>query len=103
MKISSTLKSICFMWRQWSYGHFVIVYNCLLQGISTASYDIVKKGQDIDSGTSAEIGYTYANGKPIIAISACERRYRNLFVEGMIIKTVNDVDEIVPTIKKLTF
>ena len=60
-------------------------------------------GQDIDSGTSAEIGYTYANGKPIIAISACERRYRNLFVEGMIIKTVNDFDEIVPTIKKLTF
>ena len=55
-------------------------------------------GQDIDSGTSAEIGYTYANGKPI-----SERRYRNLFVEGMIIKTVNDVDEIVPTIKKLTF
>ena len=60
-------------------------------------------GQDIDSGTSAEIGYTYANGKPVIAISASERRYRNLFVEGMIINTVNDVNEIIPVIKKLTF
>jgi nucleoside 2-deoxyribosyltransferase len=58
-------------------------------------------GQDIDSGTSAEIGYTYANGKPVIAVSASERRYRNLFVEGMIIKTVNDVNEIIPAIKKL--
>ena len=60
-------------------------------------------GQDIDSGTSAEIGYTYANGKPVIAISASERRYRHLFVDGMIIKTVNYIDEIIPTIKKLTF
>ena len=40
-------------------------------------------GQDIDSGTSAEIGHTYAKQKPVIAINANERRYRNLFVEGM--------------------
>ena len=55
-------------------------------------------GQDIDSGTCAEIGYTYAAGKPVIAIDAEERRYRNLFVEGMISKTVNNVNEILPAI-----
>ena len=59
-------------------------------------------GWDIDSGTAGEIGYTFASGKPVIAIDASERRYRNLFVEGMIIKTVNDVDEIIPAIKKIT-
>ena len=44
-------------------------------------------GQDIDSGTSAEIGHTYAKEKPVIAINANERRYRNLFVEGMLTVT----------------
>ena len=48
-------------------------------------------GQDIDSGTSAEIGHTYAKEKPVIAINANERRYRNLFVEGMLTVTVNTV------------
>ena len=55
-------------------------------------------GQDIDSGTSSEIGYTYSEGKPVIAIDAEERRYRNLFVEGMIYKTVSNVNEILPAI-----
>ena len=58
-------------------------------------------GQDIDSGTSAEIGYTYGQKKPVIAINANERRYRNLFVEGMLTATVNNIDEIIPEIKKL--
>ena len=58
-------------------------------------------GWDIDSGTAGEIGYTFACGKPIVAIDASERRYRNLFVEGMITKTVNDVDEIIPAIEKI--
>tara|TARA_Y100000022_G_scaffold112595_1_gene97205 strand:- start:3434 stop:3856 length:423 start_codon:yes stop_codon:yes gene_type:complete len=58
-------------------------------------------GQDIDSGTSAEIGHTYAKQKPVIAINASERRYRNLFVEGMLTVTVNDIDEIIPEIEKL--
>ena len=48
-------------------------------------------GQDIDSGTSAEIGHTYAKQKPVIAINANERRYRNLFVEGMLTVTVNNI------------
>ena len=60
-------------------------------------------GQDIDSGTSAEIGHTYAKQKPVIAINANERRYRNLFVEGMLTVTVNDIDEIIPEIKKLSW
>ena len=55
-------------------------------------------GQDIDSGTCSEIGYTYSEGKPVIAIDAEERRYRNLFVEGMIYKTVSNVNEILPAI-----
>ena len=58
-------------------------------------------GQDIDSGTSAEIGHTFAKGKPVIVINANERRYRNLFVEGMLTVTVNNIDEIIPEIKKL--
>ena len=58
-------------------------------------------GQDIDSGTASEIGYTFANKKPVIAINANERRYRNLFVEGMISQTVNNIDELIPIIKKI--
>ena len=58
-------------------------------------------GQDIDSGTSSEIGFTYANKRPVLAINAEERRYRNLFVEGMIDKTVNNIDELLEAIKSL--
>ena len=58
-------------------------------------------GWDIDSVTAGEIGYTFASGKPIIAIDASERRYRNLFVKGMITTTVNDIDEIIPAIENI--
>ena len=57
--------------------------------------------QDIDSGTSAEIGHTFAKEKPVIAINANERRYRNLFVEGMLTVTVNNIDQLIPEIEKL--
>ena len=72
----------------------------------TASKDadlivVLVTGQDIDSGTAAEIGFTYANGKPIIAITAYERRFRNLFVDGMITKRVNEVDELLPAISSI--
>ena len=60
-------------------------------------------GWDIDSGTSAEIGYTYANNKPIIAVDASERRFRNLFVEGMIYKKVHNIDEIIKAINEATY
>ena len=56
---------------------------------------------DIDSGTAGEIGYTFASSKPVIAIDANERRYRNLFIEGMITKTVNNVKELIPAINEL--
>ena len=58
-------------------------------------------GWDIDSGTAGEIGYTFASSKPVIAIDANERRYRNLFIEGMITKTVNNVKELIPAINEL--
>ena len=58
-------------------------------------------GQDIDSGTSAEIGFTYANKKPVIAIKAAETRLRNLFVEGMISITIDDIDQLVGAIPKV--
>ena len=58
-------------------------------------------GWDIDSGTAGEIGYTFASSKPVIAIDANERRYRNLFIEGMISKTVNNVEELIPAINEL--
>ena len=46
-------------------------------------------------------GYTFASGKPIIGIDASERRFRNLFVEGMITEKVHDISAIIPTIKKV--
>ncbi len=58
-------------------------------------------GPDIDSGTAAEIGFSYANNKPVIAITASDRRFRNLFVEGMISKTIDEIDTLVVTIKSL--
>lgn len=58
-------------------------------------------GQDIDSGTCCEIGYTFAMKKPVLAIDAYERRYRNLFVEGMISKTINDTSELIEAIESL--
>ena len=58
-------------------------------------------GKDIDSGTAAEIGFSYANNKPVIAITASERRFRNLFVEGMISKTIDEIDTLLDTIHHL--
>ena len=73
-----------------------------LDALNTADLTVaLLTGQDIDSGTSAEIGYTYAKQKPVIAINANERRYRNLFVEGMLTVTVNNISEIIPEIEKL--
>ena len=57
-------------------------------------------GKDIDSGTASEIGYMYANKKPVIAITAWERRYRNLFTEGMFSSSVNKVSELLSEIQK---
>ena len=58
-------------------------------------------GQDIDSGTSAEIGFTYANKKPVVAIKASETRIRNLFVEGMISIAIDDIDQLVGAVSKV--
>ncbi|MEN8765664.1 nucleoside 2-deoxyribosyltransferase [Wenyingzhuangia sp.] len=58
-------------------------------------------GQDIDSGTASEIGYMYANKKPIIAITAWERRYRNLFTEGMFTKTIQTIKEVLPAVEQM--
>ena len=73
------------------------IFNADLTALKEADLTVALiTGQDIDSGTAAEIGFTYANDRPIIAITAYERRFRNLFVDGMISKTVNDVDELLP-------
>ena len=75
------------------------IFNTDLTALKEADLTVALiTGQDIDSGTAAEIGFTYANDKPIVAITAYERRFRNLFVDGMISKTVNDVDELLPAI-----
>ena len=57
-------------------------------------------GQDIDSGTASEIGFMYANKKPVIAITAEERRYRNLFTAGMFTKTINNVNEVLSSVEQ---
>jgi nucleoside 2-deoxyribosyltransferase len=58
-------------------------------------------GQDIDSGTSAEIGFTYASKKPVVAIKASETRIRNLFVEGMVSIAIDDIDQLVGAVSKV--
>jgi nucleoside 2-deoxyribosyltransferase len=57
-------------------------------------------GQDIDSGTASEIGFMYANNKPVIAITAEERRYRNLFTAGMFTKIVHNVPEVLSSVQQ---
>lgn len=78
------------------------IFNNDLNALKTSDLIVaLLTGQDIDSGTAAEIGFSYANKKPIIAITASERRFRNLFVEGMIDKTIDEIDILVDTIKSL--
>ena len=79
------------------------IFNADLTALTNADLIVaLMTGQDIDSGTAAEIGFTYANEKPIIAITAYERRFRNLFVDGMISKTINDVDELLSVISSIS-
>ena len=78
------------------------IFNNDLNALKTSDLTVaLLTGQDIDSGTAAEIGFSYANKKPIVAITASERRLRNLFVEGMIDKTIDEIDILVDTIKSL--
>ena len=79
------------------------IFNADLTALREADLTVALiTGQDIDSGTAAEIGFTYANNRSIIAITAYERRFRNLFVDGMISKTVNDVDELLASISAIS-
>ena len=69
------------------------IFNNDLQGLQVADLTVaLVTGQDIDSGTAAE------TGKPVIAVTASERRFRNLFTEGMFAYKVKTVQEIRPTI-----
>ena len=78
------------------------IFNNDLDALKTSDLTVaLLTGQDIDSGTAAEIGFSYANKKPIVAITASERRFRNLFVEGMIDKAIDEIDTLVDTIKSL--
>ena len=78
------------------------IFNNDLDALKTSDLTVaLLTGQDIDSGTAAEIGFSYANKKPIVAITASERRFRNLFVEGMIDKTIDEIDTLVDTIKSV--
>ena len=78
------------------------IFNNDLDALKTSDLTVaLLTGQDIDSGTAAEIGFSYANKKSIVAITASERRFRNLFVEGMIDKTIDEIDTLVDTIKSL--
>ena len=79
------------------------IFNADLTALKEADLTVALiTGYDIDSGTAAEIGFTYANDRPIIAITAYERRFRNLFVDGMISKTVNAVDELLAAISAIS-
>ena len=64
-----------------------------------ASVSMAFVGSDMDNKIlDAILG---AIPQPIIAIDASERRYRNLFVSGMIHKIVNNIDEIIPAIEAM--
>ena len=79
-----------------------IIFQTDLDALSKADITVALiTGQDIDSGTCSELGYSIAMKKPVLAIDAYERRYRNLFVEGMLTKTINDTNELLKEIKKL--
>ena len=79
------------------------IFNADLTALTNADLIVaLMTGQDIDSGTAAEIGFTYANEKPIIAITAYERRFRNLFVDGMITQSVDSIEEIINSIQSLS-
>ena len=41
------------------------------------------------------------NKKPVIAITAWERRYRNLFTEGMFTKTIQTIKEVLPAVEQM--
>jgi nucleoside 2-deoxyribosyltransferase len=63
-------------------------------------------GPDHDSGTSAELGYLYALGKPCIGISDDKRAFLNNIVWGIcaygkqIVRTVDELLEMVRRIEK---
>jgi nucleoside 2-deoxyribosyltransferase len=85
-----------------SQGIKDLIFKTDLDALDAADLTVaLLTGQDIDSGTSAEIGHTFAKGKPVIGINAYERRYRNLFVDGMLTVTVNNIDQLIPEIEKL--
>jgi nucleoside 2-deoxyribosyltransferase len=68
------------------------IFNADLTALKKADLTVaLMTGQDIDS-----------NAKPIIAVTAYERRFRNLFVDGMINKTVNEVDELLSAISSIS-
>ena len=46
-------------------------------------------GRDVDSGTSAEIGYAFAKGKTLIGIDANNVKFLNIFVWGLLGKGEN--------------
>ena len=58
-------------------------------------------GQDHDSGTSAELGYLYALGKPCIGITDDKRGYLNTIIWGIcgygkqIVRTIDELMEMV--------
>ena len=79
-----------------------IIFQTDLDALSEADITVALiTWQDIDSGTCSEIGDSFAMKKPVLAIDAYERRYRNLFVEGMLTKTINDTNELLKEIRKL--
>jgi nucleoside 2-deoxyribosyltransferase len=46
-----------------------------LQAADLAAFFV--PGQDIDSGMAAKIWFSFATGKPVISVTASERRFRN--------------------------
>ena len=78
------------------------IFNNYLNALEASDITVaLLTGQDIDSGTSAEIGFTYASKKPVVAIKASETRIRNLFVEGMVSIAIDDIDQLVGAVSKV--
>ncbi len=61
-------------------------------------------GIDVDSGTAWELGYAFANSKPIICIRNDVRMYRSFLPVNLMIRQsgilVNSLEELLPVLLK---
>lgn len=90
---------------------FEKIFTCCINSINESDLIIsILDGPDVDSGTSLELGYAYANKKPIIGVRtdsrSLEERGVNLMISNVCTEFINytdnsdDLDKLVNEIIK---